>query len=115
MDMLISLISSNDETELRALYDWLLREDDLRTARIAWKDVPPEAENMGALSDTLMVSLGAGGAGVALVQSLTTWLRTRGTDIRLKITGAHGEIEVNAKQVHDPQAFIEHFQSIIRD
>ena len=115
MDMLIKVTSANDEMQLRALYDWLLREDDLRTARIAWMDVPPEAEKMGALSDTLVVSLGAGGVGVALVQSLTTWLRTRGTDIRLKITGPHGEMEVTAKQVHNPQAFIEHFQSIIRD
>jgi hypothetical protein len=115
MDMLIKVTSANDETQLRALYDWLLREDDLRAARVAWMDVEPEAEKMGALSDTLVVSLGAGGVGVAFIQSLATWLRTRGTDIRLKLTGPHGEIEVTAKQVHDPKAFVEHFQSIIKD
>lgn len=49
---------------------------------------------------------------MALVQSLTAWLRTRNADIRLKIAGPHGGIELDAKRVHDPEALIEHFKSI---
>ena len=115
MDLSIKVVGATDEAELRTLYDCLLREDDLRASRIDWMRAQPRPEEMGALSDALVVSLGAGGAGVALVQSLATWLRTRGADIRLKIVGPHGEIEVDAKRIRDPQAFAGYFQSIMRD
>jgi hypothetical protein len=115
MDLRVRVVGGVDETELKSLYDWLRRDEDLPSSRIRWAETRPGAEEMGALSDALVVSLGTGGAGVALVQSLATWLRTRGTDVRLRIHGPYGEIDVDAKRLRDPEAFVARFQSIMRD
>lgn len=115
MELSIEFLGTSDEAKRRALYDWLLREDDLRTSRVDWQAAQPGPEQMGTLSDALVVSLGAGGAGVALIQSLMTWLRTQGSDMRLKITGAYGEMEIDAKRVRDPQALADHLKSIMLD
>jgi hypothetical protein len=113
MDLQVKVVGSGDGAKTRSLYNWLMREDDLRASRVNWLPAQPGPEEMGTLSDVLVVSMGAGGVGVALIQSLMTWLHTQGSDVRLKLSGPHGEMEVDAKRVRDPAALADHLQSIV--
>jgi hypothetical protein len=114
MDLYVQVDGGNDEAELRSLYNWLRRDDDLRGSHIDRAAPGPGPEDMGALSDAVVVSLGTGGVGVAVVQSLSTWLRTRGAHVRLKIRGPHGELDVDMERVRDPEALVARFQSILQ-
>lgn len=60
-----------DEAELRGLRDWLMQEKP-RPGRMEILPRKPDPGTMGALSDTLQISLGAGGAITVLAGSLTT-------------------------------------------
>jgi transcription antitermination factor NusA-like protein len=56
--------------------------------------------------DTLSVAVGSGGVGVALAQSLSAWLRTRRSDVKLTFTVEGKTIEIVAHQVADPTELI---------
>lgn len=61
MDLYIEARGDSGHAGLRSLFDWLRLEDDLRGTRIGWAPAQPNPGEMGALSDVLVVSLGAGG------------------------------------------------------
>jgi hypothetical protein len=116
MDLAIQVaVAADQEAHLRSLRDWLLADDELALhhgvlARL--EPAAPPAGQMGAVSEVLTVSLSAGGAGAMLARSLEVWLQTRTTDLKLKITGSAGVVELDAKRVRDSPALIEQLRAI---
>jgi Effector Associated Constant Component 1 len=98
------------EAEVLSLRDWLLRESP-SLGRIRTVTSTGEPETMGALTDTLQVALGTGGAGAMLAGSVATWLSTRRADLKLRLKRPDGkELEVDA-QVKAPEELIARFLS----
>jgi hypothetical protein len=63
---------------------------------------------MGPVTDVLLVSFGSGGVGVAVLQTVLVWLRSRRPDVRVKVKRADGsEAEVALTQASDPARVIE--------
>jgi hypothetical protein len=56
---------------------------------------------LGGAYDLLAVTLGSGGAGVALAKSLATWLRTRRSNVAITMTSSSGSVTLEAHQVKD--------------
>jgi hypothetical protein len=81
--MPIALSVEGDSTgdELRSMYDWLIREDELQGAKFQFAAAGVREGTMGAVSDAIVVALGSGSAGAVLARSLSVWLSTRGSDI----------------------------------
>lgn len=103
----ISLDASDGGEQLRALYRWLQSEDDLR-GRVRFLDGAPANDEMGAVTDVLMVALGGGGAGAVLAGALSTWLRTRGSDVTVRVTDeARGRtVTVTVQRADDAEALV---------
>jgi hypothetical protein len=107
---------SGEEEELRELAnleDWFLDDPTLRGCRTSLEAMPPEGSDMGALSEVLIVALGSGGMGAALAASLTTWLRTRVSHVKVRIQTERGEVEVDADAATDPERITEAVTKII--
>lgn len=113
MDIEIAIAGRSREAELRSLHDWLLREPALRDSRVTHPVSTPPPEEMGVLSDVLVVALGSGGAGAALAGSLSVWLQTRVTGFTVRIRTTAGEVEVQARNVQDPEILIKSITTIL--
>jgi len=115
MDVEISaeLRGQRDETELQSLFAWLQQERP-RPGRVTLQTAEPAPGTMGALTDTLQVALGAGGAGTVLAGSVATWLRARRRPVRLHLRRRDGEeLSIDADVKH-PEAVIEEFLEAAR-
>lgn len=110
----IAVLSSEGEIVLRSLLDWLHHEDELR-GRAVLERAAPRSGEMGGLVDALVVALGSGGAGAALAQSLSTWLRQRRSDIKITITSDGRTLELDAQRVPDAQALIREVGDLLGD
>lgn len=91
---------------LASLAAWLADNETLRGH--FWPEQrPPEPGHLGAVVDVLTVALGSGGVGVALVQSLCTWLRTRRPEATISLQGADGQsLRIDFQRARDPEALI---------
>jgi hypothetical protein len=107
MDVEINISGSGDAEELKNLEDWLLDEPRLAGCPVTRPAASPEPGQMGALSDVLVVAMGSGGMGVALASSLSVWLRTRVSDVSLRIRTKQGEVELTASNTKNAAALIE--------
>jgi hypothetical protein len=107
MDVEINIGGSSDAEELKNLEDWLLDEPELAGCPVTRPAASPEPGQMGALSDVLVVALGSGGTGVALASCLSVWLRTRVSDVSLRIRTKQGEVELTATNTKNAEALIE--------
>lgn len=103
--VLIGVRGSDSVAELASLAQWLRDERDL-AGQIRQVPGPTGPTDLGGVLDTLSVALGSGGVGVALAQSLSAWLRTRRSDVKLTITVEGKTIEIDAHQVADPTELI---------
>jgi Effector Associated Constant Component 1 len=97
-----------DEHELRSLLDWLQQESP-RPGKVELLSAEPVPGTMGAISDTLQVALGAGGAVTVLAGSVTTWIRTRRQAVTLRFRRPDGEELLLDAEVKDPERAIEQF------
>jgi Effector Associated Constant Component 1 len=105
MDVAISVSGGPDaDAEIRSLYRWLQREEDLPNP--TFMPAAPGPEDMGAVSDVLMVALGSGGAGAVLANSLSVWVRQRSSDLKLTVRGKNGTIRLDGERIKDPVAVI---------
>lgn len=107
MDISISVDSDRGEADLRSLHQWLLKEPALREVRFERPAPVPPWDEMGSVSEILLASFGAGGAGAVLANSVSVWLQNRVTQVRVRVEGPHGSVEVEAGNVRDPAALIE--------
>ncbi|MYV58538.1 hypothetical protein GTW37_01955 [Streptomyces sp. SID4931] len=87
--------------ELRSLHDWLTDIEELR-GRVRCQESPPPPGTLGPLLDALSVALGPAGAATALATTVVAWLRTRRSEIRIKVTlPDRRSVELTAKGVSD--------------
>ncbi|MER7930731.1 hypothetical protein ABTY96_47825 [Streptomyces sp. NPDC096057] len=90
--------------ELRSLHAWLTDVDELK-GRVGCKESPPGKGTLGPLLEALTVALGPGAAATALATTVIAWLRTRRSEIRIKMTlPDRRSLEVSAKNVADLDA-----------
>lgn len=62
---------------------------------------------MGSTVELLTVALGSGGVLAVLIQSVCSWLTSRGTDIKIAVSTEDGRrIEVDVQRAADPQALL---------
>lgn len=103
MEIRVSVANGN-VADLESLDDWLRGEREL-AGRVKLAGPAPRAGELGALTETLVVAVGSGGAitvvGAALAGALKAWLsQPRRSDVTLKIRRPDGtSVEVNAKRV----------------
>ncbi|MBF6301026.1 hypothetical protein IU459_26280 [Nocardia amamiensis] len=90
MTVRIRLVGDDIWTELTELMSWLGREDDFR-GRVSIEQQPIRPGEMGAVSDVLIVALGAGGAGTVLATSLGVWIVHRKPRVDIEITRDEGQ------------------------
>lgn len=95
-------ISINDDNgdQLRALYAWLGDEQELR-GRVRLLGAMPGSTELGAVTDALVVALGAGGAGTVLATSLVAWVKSRRTTAHLTIETPELRVEFDLATVDD--------------
>jgi hypothetical protein len=107
VDIELRVLESQDPVEeLSSLYDWLSRDDAFR-GRVRMSRAAPKPDEMGAVVDVLLIALGAGGAGTVLAGSLSTWITSRRSTVRLRLRYGKGrEVEIDADRVKDPGAFL---------
>ena len=97
MQALLRVHGDAAERELASLQEWLGRETALRGS-VASEHRVTGPDEMGAVSDVLVAALGDGGAVTALAASLGTWLVTRRSRVKIKVTGpANRSVELDAK------------------
>jgi hypothetical protein len=112
----IGIVNAADpHAEVRSLRDWLKAEQDLESSKVTTSSPPVQDGHMGAALDVVTVALGSGGAASVLAGSLGLWLRNRGTDIKVEISGPRGKILVDTKRVRDPVALIESIRKVVGD
>ncbi|MFD7020603.1 hypothetical protein [Streptomyces sp. NPDC059928] len=86
---------------MTALVGWLRTERELEGAVHVVRSDIAETE-LGSGLDVISVAVGSGGVGAALAQSLSAWLRTRRSDVRVTLTANGRTVEVDARRVSDP-------------
>ena len=105
IDVAISVSAGADsDAEIRSLLRWLQREEDLPKPKLTSATLGPE--DMGAVSDALLIALNSGGIAV-LATSLSVWIRHRTSDVKITFRGEKGAVEVDAKRLKDPRAAAE--------
>ncbi|GAB2749833.1 effector-associated constant component EACC1 [Kitasatospora kifunensis] len=92
---------------LAELSDWLRLEPELR-GLVSLADAVPGPRELGAVSDVLVVALGAGGTVSVLAASLKAFLsQPRRSDVRIVVSAPDGrQLEVDAKRVEDVEAVL---------
>ncbi|MGW7685539.1 effector-associated constant component EACC1 [Kribbella sp. NPDC054772] len=99
-------IADGSTDDLPALYDWLREEDEFR-GRVRVVTAPIGETELGSVPELLTVMLGAGGAGTALVASLTTWLKTRRTTAKITVVTAGRSVTLELETVDDVKPLLE--------
>jgi membrane-associated two-gene conflict system component 1 (EACC1) len=107
MDVTIRVVERDAEVELRSLRDWLTAEDELR-GRVTSHTATPRPGEMGTVLDLLTVAVGSGGAATVLAGAITTWLRTRRSDVTVEITESAHErtVKVTGSRIEDAEALL---------
>ncbi|GIG58960.1 hypothetical protein Lfu02_33320 [Longispora fulva] len=110
MDLLVEIGDPGGTgRELESLYTALVAADH-EDVDLARRTAPGQAGAMGLAADALLIAVGSGGAGVALIQAICTWLRSRRSTIRVKISTGSTTVEVDvssARHPHDVLALLE--------
>jgi membrane-associated two-gene conflict system component 1 (EACC1) len=82
--------------ELGALERWLRADPGLR-GLVRRERATPGPDDMGALGDVLVATLGGGGAITALAASLSTWLVARRGQVSIKVSSGDRQVEIDIK------------------
>ena len=109
------LCAADAEADVRSLYDWLKSEYDLCQSRVGLTSPRINDGEMGTGLEIVTVALSSGGTVTVLANSLSVWLRTRGTDLTFEISGPTGKIVIAAQRARDPKELIEAIVAAIGD
>jgi hypothetical protein len=113
VDIAVTVLGGSDQDQVRGLRGWLAAEEELR-GRIQLLEPRPEPGRLGTLADTLIVSLGSGGAATVLASALVSWIRHRTGDTRAVLRKPDGsEIELAAHRIRGLDATA--VQSIVNE
>jgi xanthine dehydrogenase iron-sulfur cluster and FAD-binding subunit A len=98
MEVLLSVSGGNEVDEMASLWSWLRTQRELMGAVRGVREGPGETDLGGAV-DVLVMTLGTGGAGAVLAQSLTAWLRTRKPTVSITVKTKSGTTTINASNI----------------
>lgn len=103
MDVTLT-IKGGERDDVISLREWLLDDSELR-GRVRLVERSPRAGEMGALADTLIAAVGAGGALTVLFESLKTWFaQPKRSDLEIEVRTPDGRtVTVDAKRVARPE------------
>lgn len=92
---------------LRDLVGWLRRQPELR-GQVDLVSRPPQAGEMGSVTELVTVAVGSGGAISVLAGSLRMWLaQPRRSDVRLTLRLPDGRaVELEARRVTDVETLL---------
>jgi len=95
----LTIRTDGSADDLFQLLKWFNDDDELR-GRVSLPPNEIRPGQMGGLADVLVVAVGAGGLGTALVQSLTGWFTYRRSDLTVTVKlGEHPEIAFDGKRI----------------
>ncbi len=113
MDISVTVIAGNPGGEARELRRWLVAEEELR-GHVRLAEPVPQPGSLGALTDTLMVGLGPGGAATVFAGALISWIRHRTADTQVVVKRPDGaQVEVSARRVRGLDAAV--VRSMVKD
>jgi hypothetical protein len=102
MNAEIRIDAADQVAECTDLWEWLRAERAL-AGSVHAKYRPARDDELGGVLDVLSVALGSGGAGVALARSLTAWLQSRHSDIRVTVSTEAGCVAIDARRVRNSE------------
>jgi Effector Associated Constant Component 1 len=111
MDVRITAVGSDLATGYADLLAWLNGDRDLRCNVRVLSSQPVSAQLGGAI-ESIAVSLGSSGVGVALTRVLADFVRNRRSDISVTVTRGEKTVTVDAKRVAEAKALL---QEVLRD
>ncbi|MEV7601332.1 hypothetical protein AB0O91_28595 [Kitasatospora sp. NPDC089797] len=85
----VTVEGTDSADDLRSLRQWLVEDDRLR-GRVRLAEAPPAPGTLGALLDTLTVTLGPGGVATAVASVLISWVRRQRGNVSVKVTRPDG-------------------------
>jgi hypothetical protein len=104
MSLTVRLMESADSEDLYVLRN-VLAEDPALSGHVDVLTTPAKLGEMGWIADVLEVAVGSGGAVTVLLGSITTWLRSRGTDATIRVSASDGTtVEVAAQRLRPMSA-----------
>ncbi|GAB2539501.1 hypothetical protein GCM10027167_50350 [Nocardia heshunensis] len=93
MEVTVQIEGNGDTDALRMLWDWLIVEPDLQ-GYLNLAQAPPRDGQMGAVTESLSVILGQGGAVAAGFTAFSTvliaWIRRQTGSVTVKVTRSDG-------------------------
>jgi hypothetical protein len=96
MKVRISIAEADRPVELKSLAFWLREEPEL-AGRVAVTENIPQAGELEAVADALVVVVGSGRALSILAASLSTWLQSRASGVRIRLQTETGQtVEIGA-------------------
>lgn len=100
MEVRISVVGGDRQSGLESLDDWL-RTDPGLAGPVQVAGAEPKKEELGTLTDALVVAVSSGGALSVLATSLSVWLsHPRRSDFKIRLQGGDGRaIEIDAERV----------------
>jgi hypothetical protein len=116
MDVRISVEGDQGDhgDQLRRLNSWLGEEQELR-GRVGLEHSSPGASELGPIADAVIVSLSAGGAGTVLASSLVTWIKYRGTTVRLSVRTPRRTVTLEIATVDDVAPLLKQVLEAVAD
>lgn len=105
MEAVIGIDAEDQPGEITALAAWLEADRDF-AGRVNIVLEQGGKQALGGAFELLSVALGSGGMGAALAQSLTAWLASRRSDVKLTVTADDRTVRLDAHRVADAEALI---------
>ncbi|QKW49511.1 effector-associated constant component EACC1 [Streptomyces buecherae] len=111
-DAQLSLESPRPLDDSLELAEWLRHERGLQ-GHVRLTQAAPAVGELGAGPDLLTVALGSGGIGTVLAGSLATWLQSRRTPtkVRITLTRADRTLEIETGDANEAETLIARFLS----
>jgi hypothetical protein len=103
MDLLLEVEDDGDPgAEIASLQRFLRTDDQLRSVDVEARTGSAGQGAMSPITDALMLAFGPGGVGVAVVEAVTAWLKSRRSNVKVKISTGGRTVELDVQSTKDP-------------
>jgi hypothetical protein len=103
MDLLLEVDGGDGPgVEIESLHRFLRADDALRSVDIEGRSGSTAVGAMGPVTDALIAVCGSGGIGVAVVEAVVAWLKSRRSTLTMKITTGDRTVEISVESIQDP-------------
>ncbi|HKD99277.1 MAG TPA: hypothetical protein VKB69_16995 [Micromonosporaceae bacterium] len=117
MDLQLSIEDDADGTgapgaEIESLRQFLRTDDELRGVDIEQHTTVAAEGAMGPITDALMLTFGAGGIGVTVIEAVSAWLKSRRSNVKVKVSSGSRTVEIAVSSTSDPAKVVELLRAI---